>query len=308
MTTKRIAFIYPGQGSQYVGMGRDLWESNDEMRSLLHEAEITLGRPIAQYMFDGPEEVLRDTANAQPAIFLHETILTRVLDNRGIRPAIVAGHSVGEYAALTAANVIDYGHALWLINQRAALMSEVGQLSPGSMAAILGLDDAEVERCCREVGANVVVANYNCPGQVVISGDRTSLDAAIAKCKEAGAKRALPLAVSGAFHSPLVADANLTLAENIKRVIFRDAEIPVITNVDGKAHTSGDQIRNNLLVQMESSVQWTKTMETLKTAEVDAIVEVGPGSVLSGLARRLVSDIPLFQVGTLEQAEGLSCS
>lgn len=307
MATKRIAFIYPGQGSQYVGMGRDLWESSKELRHLLHEAGITLDRDISEIMFNGPEEELRDTANAQPAIFLHEIALTMALANRGIRPDIVAGHSVGEYAALTAANVVDYAHSLWLINQRGMLMSQAGRMSPGSMAAVLGLDDAEVERCCAEVGGNVVVANYNCPGQVVISGDRESLDRAIELCKQAGAKRALPLAVSGAFHSPLVADANATLAENMERVIFRDADIPVITNVDGKAHTNGATIRANLLRQMESSVQWTKTLQTLQDAEVDAIVEVGPGAVLSGLARRVIKDIPQFQVSTMEQAEALAC-
>lgn len=307
MATKRIAFVYPGQGSQYVGMGRDLWEQSEEMRYLLHEAQITINKQITQTMFDGPEEELRDTANAQPAIFLHEVGLTMMLAHRGIVPSIVAGHSVGEYAALVAAKVIDYGHALWLINQRGILMSEAGQMSPGTMAAVLGLDDAEVERCCAEVGSNVVVANYNCPGQVVISGDKAGVDAAIEKCKAAGAKRALPLQVSGAFHSPLVENANATLAENMERVIFRDAEIPVVTNVDGKAHTSGPKIKENLLRQMVSSVRWTTTLETLRDADLDAIVEVGPGSVLTGLSRRVVSDVPLFQVSTLEQAQALVC-
>lgn len=306
-TTKRIAFVYPGQGSQFVGMGRDLWEKSEEMRHFLHEAQITIARPITQTMFDGPEDALRDTANAQPAIFLHETALTMMLARRGIVPSIVAGHSVGEYAALVASRVIDFGHALWLINQRGMLMSEAGQMSPGTMAAVLGLDDAEVERCCAEVGTNVVVANYNCPGQVVISGDRASVDAAIEKCKAAGAKRALPLQVSGAFHSPLIENANATLGENIERVIFRDAEIPVVTNVDGKAHTSGPKIKENLLRQMASSVRWTTTLETLRDAELDAIVEVGPGSVLSGLSRRVISGVPLLQVSTLEQAEALVC-
>ena len=307
MATKRIAFIYPGQGSQHVGMGRDLWDNSEELRHLMHEAGITIGRDISKIMFEGPEETLRDTANAQPALFLHEVALTHALQRRGIVPSIVAGHSVGEYAAITAAKVIDYAHALWLVNQRGALMSEVGQLSPGTMAAVLGLEDADVERCCAEVGPNVVVANYNCPGQVVISGNREDLDKVIELCKQAGAKRALPLSVSGAFHSPLVADANATLAENMDRIIFRDAEIPVITNVDGKAHTSGEEIRTNLLQQMQSSVRWTETMKTLQDAEVDAIIEVGPGAVLSGLARRVIKDIPLYRVETMDEVVVLSC-
>lgn len=307
MASNRIAFIYPGQGSQHVGMARDAWEKSEASRHFLRNAEISMKNNITKIMFDGPEEELRETANAQPAIFLHELVLTHELAQRGIKPDIVAGHSVGEYAALVTANVLDYAHALWLVHQRGALMSQAGQMSPGGMAAILGLDDEEVERCCREVGGNVIVANYNSPGQVVISGDSTCLEAAIAKCKEAGAKRAVALPVSGAFHSPLVEDANATLMENIERVIFRDAQVPVVTNVDGKAHTSGDRIKQNVLCQMTSSVQWTKTMQTLKDSGVGMIVEVGPGSVLSGLARRTVADIPVHQVGTLEQAYSLTC-
>jgi len=300
MASKRLAFIYPGQGSQHIGMARDLFESSEDIAHIYHQAEITLGRNLTTTMFDGPEEELRNTRNAQPAIFLHEYAITRVLASHGVAPAIVAGHSVGEYAALVTANVIDYGHALWLIAQRGELMSEAGQLSPGTMAAVLGLDDAEVERCCREVGGNVVVANYNSAGQVVISGDKAGIDKAVELCKQAGAKRALPLAVSGAFHSPLVNDANATLAENIERVIFRDATIPVITNVDGKAHTNGNDIKANLLAQMVSSVRWTETMKTIQNADVDAVVEVGPGSVLTGLARRSIKDVPLYQLSTVE--------
>lgn len=307
MASNRIAFIYPGQGSQHVGMAYDLWEKSEAARHFLRNAEISMKNNITKTMFDGPEDELKDTANAQPALFLHEVAMTHELLQKGIKPDIVAGHSVGEFAALTAANVIDYAHALWLVRQRGQLMSEAGKMSPGKMAAVLGLDDAEVERCCAEVGGNVVVANYNCPGQVVISGDQTSLEAAIEKCKAAGAKRAMMIPVSGAFHSPLVADANATLAENIERVIFRDADVPVVSNVDGKAYTNGEEIKRNLLIQMTSSVQWTKTMETLKNSGVTTIIEVGPGSVLSGLARRALPEISCHQVSTLDQLEALNC-
>lgn len=307
MTTKRIAFIYPGQGSQYVGMAADLWAQSESLKHYLHESELTLNRQLTQIMFNGPEEELKETSNAQPAIFMHEVALTRALEQGGIRPVIVAGHSVGEFAALTAANVLDSGHALWLVNQRGALMSEAGQMSPGGMMAVIGLDDAETARCCAEAGENVVIANYNCPGQVVISGNKDSLAKAAELCKTAGAKRCLPLPVSGAFHSPLVHDANETLAENIDRVIFRDAIIPIVTNVDGKAHTSGETIRQNLLLQMESSVQWTKTMQSIQEFGVDEIFEIGPGSVLSGLARRITPDIPIRQVGTIEQLQAAGC-
>lgn len=307
MTARRLAFIYPGQGSHYVGMAHDLYRDSDSMRHLLHESELSLGWQLTKIMFEGPEEELRLTSNAQPAILMHEMAITKALEQMGCKPAIVAGHSVGEYAALAAAGVLDYGHALWLIHTRGRLMAQAGELAPGGMAAVLGLDDEEVARCCREAGGTVVVANYNSPGQVVISGDKESLEKATELCKSAGAKRCLPLAVSGAFHSPLVREANESLATNINKTIFRDAQIPVVTNFDGVAHTSGETIRNNLLLQMESSVQWTKTMKAIEAFGVDGIVEVGPGSVLSGLAKRIVPDIPVVQVGTAAQLLQFKC-
>ncbi len=307
MTARRLAFIYPGQGSQHVGMAHDLYRDSDEMRHFLHESELSLGWQLTKIMFEGPEDELKLTSNAQPALIMHEMAVTKALENRGCKPAIVAGHSVGEYAALAAAKVLDYAHALWLIHTRGRLMARAGEVAPGGMAAVLGLDDDEVARCCREAGGTVVVANYNSPGQVVISGDKESLEKATELCKNAGAKRCLPLAVSGAFHSPLVREANETLAENINKTLFRDAEIPVVTNYDGEAHTSGETIRDNVLLQMESSVQWTRTMKAIEAFGVDAILEVGPGSVLGGLAKRIVPDIPVVQVGTMEQLRSFKC-
>lgn len=301
MAAKRYAYIYPGQGSQYIGMGEDIFEASRDLYEFKHEGEISIKKDLTRIVLEGPEEELRDTENAQPAIFILEAAITRELERAGYKPAIVAGHSVGEYAALVAADVLDYGHGLWLISQRGKLMKEAGAFSPGGMAAVLGLDDEVVEKCCRDIGPNVVVANYNCPGQVVISGDRESLDKAVEACKAAGAKRVLPLAVSGAFHSPLIRNANLTLGDNVNRVVFRDPVVPVVTNVDGKAHTSGEVIKENLLQQMESSVQWTRTMVAIRDFGVDEILEIGPGSVLSGLAKRIVPDIPVRQLGTLEQ-------
>lgn len=307
MTAKRYAFIYPGQGSQYVGMAKDLYEQSDSLKHFLHESEVTLGRDLTKIMFDGPEEELKSTVNAQPAIYLHEMALTRALIANGCEPVITAGHSVGEFAALAVANVLDHGHALWLINSRGTLMNEAGMMSPGGMMAVLGLDDEQVEQICRDGNNGVVVANYNSPGQVVISGNKEALEKTAEDCKAAGAKRCLPLAVSGSFHSPMMNDANTTLAENINRVIFRDANIPVVMNVDGSAHTSGVAIRTNLLAQMVSSVQWSKTMRAISDFGVDAIVEIGPGAVLSGLAKRIVPDIPVLQVGTAEQLKAFTC-
>ena len=306
MTAKRLAFIYPGQ-ARSMGMGADLFAHSDRLHAFLHEGELTLNRQLTKIMFEGPEETLKATQNAQPALFLHEVALTRALEDGGIKPVIVAGHSVGEYAALTASGVLDSGHALWLVNQRGELMNEAGKMSPGGMMAVMGLDDAEVARCCSEGGSNVVVANYNCPGQVVVSGEKGQLEKVAESCKNAGAKRCVPLHVSGAFHSPLVHDANDTLSENINRVIFRDALIPIVTNVDGQVHTSGDTIRKNVLAQMVSSVQWTKTMQAIEEFGVDEILEIGPGSVLGGLARRIVPDIPMRQVGTIEQLRAVGC-
>ncbi len=305
MINRRFAFVYPGQGSQYVGMAADLWQTSPKYQHFLHESEVTIDRQLTKIMFDGPAEVLKETANAQPALYMHEVALTRALEDLGIRPVIVAGHSVGEYAALTAANVLDHGHALWLVNQRGVLMGQAGKLSPGGMMAVIGLDDAQIVRCCLEAGENVVVANYNSPGQTIISGDNAGLEKAAELCKAAGAKRCLPLAVSGAFHSPLVREANALLAENINKVTFEDAIIPVVTNYDGLAHSDGGEIRANVLSQMESSVQWTKTMQTISDFGVDAIIEVGPGSVLAGLAKRTVPNIPVHQVSTLEQLHSL---
>lgn len=307
MSARRYAFIYPGQGSQYVGMGKDLYAQSDYLRHFLHEGELSLNRQLTKIMFEGPEDELKLTVNAQPAIFLHEVALTRALMANGCKPVITAGHSVGEYAALVAANVLDFGHALWLINTRGTLMYEAGTMSPGGMMAVLGLDDEQVEKACAETGGKVVVANYNCSGQIVISGEKHELERVAEACKQAGAKRCLPLAVSGGFHSPLMRDANATLAENINRVIFRDAEIPVVTNLDGVAHTSGETIRANVLAQMESSVQWTRTMKAIQDFGVDAVIEVGPGSVLSGLAKRIAPDLPTHQVGTAAQLEEFSC-
>jgi [acyl-carrier-protein] S-malonyltransferase len=306
MITKNLAFIFPGQGSQAIGMGRDLADNSEMLAKFFAEANETTGENLTRLMFEGPEDELRMTSNAQPALFLMQCGLIRALETLGIQPAIVAGHSVGEYAALVAAGVLDYGHGLWLVRQRGALMQEAGEAAPGGMAAILGLDEEQVSNACANAGGTVCIANYNSPGQVVISGEKAALDRAIENCKAAGAKKAIPLSVSGAFHSPLLASAAERLNESLDRVIFDDAKVPVVTNVDGQAHTSGEQIRTNLKLQMTSGVQWTKTMDTIVKSGVSGIVEVGSGNVLSGLCKRCAPGVACHQVGTWEELQAFA--
>jgi [acyl-carrier-protein] S-malonyltransferase len=303
MITKNLAFIFPGQGSQTVGMARDLAQNSEMLSHFFAEANETIGENLTRLMFEGPEDELKLTGNAQPALFLMQCGLLKALETLEIRPVIVAGHSVGEYAALVAAGVIDYGHGLWLVRQRGALMQEAGEGAPGGMAAVLGLDEETAAKACADAGGVVGVANYNSPGQVVISGEKDALERASAKCKELGAKKVIPLSVSGAFHSPLLKDAADHLGESLERVIFEDARIPVVTNVDGKVHTSGDQIRQNLQLQMTSAVHWTKTMDAICKSGVAGIVEVGPGNVLSGLCKRCCPDVPTYNVGTWDELQ-----
>lgn len=304
---KKYAFIFPGQGSQFVGMGKDLMQSEAAGR-FLYEANETLGIKLTDLMFEGPEDELKQTGNAQPAIFLLETAILQAIEHAGIKPSIVAGHSVGEYAALVAAGVLDFGHGIWLMKQRGALMQQASEANPGGMAAVLGLDDLQAAEACSRAGGGCVVANYNSPGQVVISGDRESLDRAVEACKAAGAKKVIPLAVSGAFHSPVMQESAEALNTSIDRVAFADATCPVVTNVDGQAHVSGEQIRSNLKLQMVSSVQWTRSMEAIVKHEPDELVEIGPGTVLSGLAKRTAPAIPCRQVGTWEQLQAFLAS
>ena len=306
MTAKRLAFVFPGQGSQFVGMGKDLAEGLEGARTLLAHMNDALGRDLSRVMFEGPEDELKLTVNTQPAVLACSVALFDALAARGIKPSVVAGHSLGEYAALYASGALAFDAVLGLVKLRSELMQNAYNICPGSMAAVLGIDDEKLNEICAQSGGKVVVANYNAPGQTVISGEVEALAATIEKCKAAGAKRALPLPVTGAFHSPLMAEPNRQLSAMIDTVTFADAMIPIVMNVDGAAHTTGADICETLRPQMTSSVMWTKSIHAIIDSGVDAIVEVGPGKVLAGLIKRINKDVPVHNVGSLAELEALS--
>lgn len=307
MKAQRVAFVYPGQGSQGVGMGRDLVERLPDVSEKFRQAADLVGEPdLLRFMLEGPEEELRRTDRTQPALFLVETALHNVLSEGGIKPVIVAGHSLGEYSALYAAGVLGYEEALRLVGRRGVLMHEGGGApGAGAMAAVLGLDDALIEEVIAAEGGAVVVANYNGPGQTVISGDLQAVERAAGQLKEAGARRVLMLPVSGAFHSPLMQGPSHRLAEELERTEFMEPLIPVISNVDAFPHKSAEQLKSNLQAQMTGSVRWTETVKAIVTYGVDAIVEVGPGAVLTGVIKRIDNSVPTYNVATLEDAERL---
>ncbi len=281
-----IAYVFPGQGSQFPGMGKDIYESGNKAKQLFEEANQILGFNLANVMFDGTAEELKSTKYAQPAIFCHSVIGYLIKDN--LSPDAVAGHSLGEFSALVAAGVLSFEAGLKLVQIRANAMQKACDLADGTMAAIVGLDDEIVEEVCHAVQGTVVAANYNCPGQLVISGER---DAVIKSCdilKGKGARRALMLPVGGAFHSPLMQPARDELAEAIGKAAFSNPTCPIFQNVDGQAHTDALKIKDNLVQQLTSSVLWTQTMKNLKENGLSEVVEVGGnGKVISGMFKKL---------------------
>jgi [acyl-carrier-protein] S-malonyltransferase len=305
MGGKKLAFVFPGQGSQFVGMGRDIVGQSDIARAMFAQANEIMGRDLTGIMFEGPEEELKKTENTQPAVLVFSLALEAELRARGFSPVVVAGHSLGEYAALCSAGMLDFAAVVSLVNLRGELMAEAGKARPGTMAAVMGLDDAKLAEVCAATPGIVVVANYNAPGQTVISGEVPAVTSAMEACKAAGAKRALPLPVSGAFHSPLMEGPNEKLCEAIGRLDFAEPRVPVVSNVDGAAHTAAAEVRDLLERQMVSGVQWTRTVETLAGAGIEGLVEIGPGKVLSGLAKRIAKDLPVFNVGSLDEIGSL---
>ncbi len=291
------AYVFPGQGSQFSGMGKDLYENDAQARQLFDEADSILGFKITDIMFAGSDEELRQTKVTQPAIFLHSVILAKVLGAK-FTPDMVAGHSLGEFSALVSAGAMSFADGVRLVSQRAMAMQKACEAAPSTMAAIVGLDDATVESVCAEV-EGVVPANYNCPGQLVISGSVEGIDKACAILTEKGAKRAIKLAVSGGFHSPFMEPARAELAQAIEATAFKAPICPVYQNVTASPETDPAVIKKNLVAQLTSSVRWTQTMQNMIAAGVDEFVEVGPGKVLQGLIRKTSRDVKSSGIATL---------
>jgi [acyl-carrier-protein] S-malonyltransferase len=303
----KAAFIFPGQGSQYVGMGKDLVAAYPRARKLYEQADDALGFSLSRISFDGDAETLTATKNAQPAILLHSVAVARILSEEGgIEPAIVAGHSLGEYSALVAGGALDEIDALKIVRKRGELMYEAGVKQPGTMAAIIGMERGDVESVCREAadGEIVVVANINSPGQIVISGTIAAVGRAMKIALERGAKKAVSLNVSGAFHSPLVASAQHELVEYIRTFPLRDARVDVVCNVEARAIVKKEEIIGALSRQLTSPVLWSDSMAVLCGRWNGSILEVGPGRVLAGLLKRIDSARSVQSVGTGEEIAG----
>ncbi len=283
------AFVFPGQGSQFVGMGKDLYENNALAKELFDKADDILGFKITDIMFAGTDEQLKETKVTQPAVFLHSVISALCLGDE-FKPAMVAGHSLGEFSALVASGALSFEDGLKLVAARANAMQKACEKNPGTMAAIIALPDETVEQVCEEVskeGKVVVAANYNCPGQLVISGEKEAIAEACEKLKAAGAKRALPLAVGGAFHSPLMQPAKDELQAAIEKTQFSAPKCPVYQNVDAKPHTDPKEIQANLIAQLTSPVRWTKSVQNMIADGADDFTECGPGKALQGMIRRI---------------------
>jgi len=284
------AYIFPGQGAQFPGMGKDLFENSKTAYDLFNIANEILGFRISDIMFDGSAEDLKQTSVTQPAIFLHSVILALSKED-GIFPEMVAGHSLGEFSALVVNKSISFEDGLKLVSIRANAMQKACENNPGTMAAVLGLEDNIVEKICGEINGTVVAANYNCPGQLVISGELNSIEIACEKLKEIGARRALVLPVGGAFHSPLMEEAKKELEDAINKTLFSNPICPIYQNVSGLAFSTENEIKENLISQLTSPVRWTQSINNMINDGASEFIEVGPGKVLQGLVRKINRDI-----------------
>lgn len=284
------AFVFPGQGAQFVGMGKNLYESNAMAKEMFEKANEVLGFRITDLMFDGTEDDLKQTKVTQPAVFLHSVILAKTL-GADFNPDMVAGHSLGEFSALVAAGALPFEQGLKLVETRALAMQKACEATPSTMAAIIGLDDKTIEDTCAGIDGVVVPANYNSPGQVVISGEHEAINAACAKLKEAGAKRALPLKVGGAFHSPLMEPAREELARAIHEAQFSQPVCPIYQDVDALPHTDPEEIKENLIKQLTAPVRWSHIVARMVADGMTEAVELGPGKVLQGLIGRTSKEV-----------------
>lgn len=285
------AYVFPGQGAQFSGMGKNLYEQSEEAKALFEKANEILGFRITDIMFSGSDEELRQTKVTQPAIFLHSVLLAKTLGS-GFKPDMVAGHSLGEFSALVAAGALSFEDGLKLVHKRALAMQKACEARPSTMAAVLGLPDETIESICAEITDEVVVpANYNCPGQVVISGSNEGIDLACQQLTAAGAKRALKLSVGGAFHSPLMEPARLELAAAIQSTPFSKPVCPIYQNVNAQPQTDPETIKANLISQLTSPVRWTQSVQAMIADGADAFMELGPGSVLQGLIKKINKEV-----------------
>ena len=284
------AFVFPGQGAQFTGMGKDLFDNSTLAKDMFHQANDILKFNITDIMFGDDSEALKETRITQPAIFLHSVILAKLMGDQ-LNPDFVAGHSLGEFSALVAARYIDFEDGLMLVQKRANAMQKACEENPSTMAAILGLENNIVEQVCEEVDEVVVAANYNCPGQLVISGTYKGIDLACEKLTEAGARRALKLAVGGAFHSPLMESAKNDLQEAINQTIIHDGIAPIFQNISAEATSNKEIIKKNLIDQLTGPVKWTQIMQNMITSGLSQVVEVGPGKVLQGLFKKIDREI-----------------
>jgi len=293
------AYVFPGQGAQYVGMGKDLYENSSACKLMFDKANEVLGFSITDIMFAGTDEDLKQTKVTQPAIFLHSVILAQCLGVK-FQPDVVAGHSLGEFSALVATGAISYEDGLRLVAQRAMAMQKACEIEPSTMAAILGLEDAVVEEVCAGI-EGVVPANYNCPGQLVISGSIAGIEAACEQLLAKGAKRALKLSVSGAFHSPFMEPARAELAKAIEQTEIRKPKCPIYQNVTARPETDPEEIKKNLVAQLTGAVKWTQTVNNMIASGVDSFTEIGPGAVLQGLVKKVDRKMVTAGIGTYEQ-------
>ena len=285
------AFVFPGQGAQFPGMGKDLFETSSLAKEMFHQANEILKFNITDIMFGGNAEALKQTKVTQPAIFIHSVILSRLIREK-LKPDFVSGHSLGEFSALVAAEYINFSDGLKLVQRRANAMQKSCEENPSTMAAIIGLENNIVEKICNDIKHIVVPANYNCPGQLVISGSFEGIDLACEKLTEAGARRAIKLQVGGAFHSPLMESAQKELEEAIKEIKIMDGECPIFQNFTAKSTNDKDLIKKNLINQLTGPVRWTQIMENMIKSQLSEVIEVGPGKVLQGLFKKINRELP----------------